>query len=86
MLELVVSFAVGFMILVVIIKMLSLPFKILKKLIVNSLIGALMLWLVSFLGAPFGLAVNINIISALIAGTLGIPGVLLILAYTNMHM
>ena len=84
MLELVLAFAIGFMIVVVVIKMLSVPFKILKGLIVNSLTGALILWLVSLLGNPLGLAVNINIISALIAGTLGIPGVLLILAYSNM--
>ena len=80
MLELAIAFALGLIILAVIIKILSIPFKLLWKFIVNSLIGAFMLWIVSL----FGVAVKINIISSLVAGVLGVPGVILIILYSYM--
>lgn len=80
MLEVIVSFAVGIVILGLIIKLLSIPFKLFWKFITNSIAGAIMLWIVSLFGVP----VKINIISALIAGVLGVPGVIIIILYTYM--
>ena len=65
------SLAMGVVILYVIVKLLSLPFK----LVWNGGIGAIMLWLANLLGgALFGVTVKITIIKALIAGFFGIPG------------
>ena len=65
------SLAMGVVILYVIVKLLSLPFK----LVCNGVIGAIMLWLANLLGgALFGVTVKITIIKALIAGFFGIPG------------
>lgn len=65
------SLAMGVVILYVIVKLLSLPFK----LVWNGVIGAIMLWLANLLGgALFGVTVKITIIKALIAGFFGIPG------------
>ena len=65
------SLAMGVVILYVIVKLLSLPFK----LVWNGVIGAIMLWLANLLGgALFGVTFKITIIKALIAGFFGIPG------------
>ena len=65
------SLAMGVIILYIIVKLLSLPFK----LVWNGIIGAIMLWLANLLGgALFGVSVKITIIKALIAGFFGIPG------------
>ena len=78
--ELVVAFIIGVVILGVLIKIMSIPFKLFWKFITNSIAGAIMLWIVSL----FGVAVKINIVSALVAGVLGIPGVILIVLYSYM--
>ena len=72
--EIIVSFIVGIIVLFVLMKLLALPFKLLWKLVTNSLIGALMLWVVNL----FGLGIQITFIKALIAGVFGIPGVVVI--------
>ena len=76
--ETIIAFAVGVILLGIVLKIVALPFKFLKWFITNSVAGALLLWLVALLGVP----VKINIVSALIAGALGLPGVLIIIAYT----
>ena len=76
--ETIIAFAVGVILLGIVLKIVALPFKFLKWFITNSVVGALLLWLVALLGVP----VKINIVSALIAGALGLPGVLIIIAYT----
>ena len=75
-----ISFAVGIIILCLIAKIISLPVKLLWKFITNSLIGAVMLWVVNL----FGAGIPIDIVRALIAGIFGIPGVLLILIYQHL--
>lgn len=77
MLEIVAALAVGLLLLTIAAKLLSLPFRLLKKFIVNSVIGAVLLSIVKLLG----FSVTINIVTALIAGIFGIPGVLCILAW-----
>ena len=49
--------------------------KLLWKMITNSLMGAVMLWAVNL----FGAGVDITFIKALIAGVLGVPGVIIVL-------
>ena len=78
MLEIIAALAVGLLLLTIAAKLLSLPFRLLKKFIVNSVIGAVLLSIVKLLG----FSVTINIVTALIAGIFGIPGVLCILAWS----
>lgn len=72
--EVVASFVVGMIVLYVLLRVLSLPFRIVWKLITNSIVGALMLWVVNL----FGLGIEITFLKALVAGFFGIPGVLVI--------
>ena len=57
------------------------PVKLLWKLIINSAIGLVLLLLVNYGAAYFGFALPINIITVLVAGFLGIPGILLLVCF-----
>lgn len=72
--EIIGSFIVGIIVLFILLRILSLPFRIVWKLITNSVVGALMLWVVNL----FGLGIDITFFKALIAGFFGVPGVLVV--------
>jgi len=57
------------------------PVKLLFKLIINSAIGLLLLLLVNYGAAYFGFVLPINLITVLVAGFLGIPGILLLVCF-----
>jgi inhibitor of the pro-sigma K processing machinery len=63
----------------IIAKILSWPFKIIFKLIINILLGALLIIIVNTFGAGIGLNIPFNTITALTSGLLGIPGVILLI-------
>ena len=67
--EIIGSFIVGIIVLFILLRVLSLPFRIAWKLITNSIVGALMLWVVNL----FGLGIEITFFKALIAGFFGVP-------------
>ena len=75
MLELIVAFAVGILVLCLLAKLISLPLKLMWKLVTNSLAGAILLWVVDL----FGAGIEITFLKALIAGVFGIPGVIVLL-------
>lgn len=73
--EIIAAFAVGLIALCLIGKIISLPMKLLWKMITNSLMGAVMLWVINL----FGAGVEITFFKALLAGVLGVPGVIIVL-------
>lgn len=72
-----VDILIALVVLFVLFKLLSLPFKIL----VNGVIGAVMLWIFNILGSAIGFTMEITLFKALIAGIFGIPGVVALVAY-----
>ena len=77
MLEFVAAIVLGIVAICIIAKLVALPFKILWKLISNSVVGAVVLWVLSLIGVP----VQINFFSALVAGLFGLPGVIAVVIY-----
>lgn len=77
-----ISFLIGLLVLFLVVKIFAWPIKILLKLIVNGILGGILLWLVNLVGGAFGLSIGINVVTALIAGILGIPGVLFLIILT----
>ncbi|MCQ2374199.1 MAG: pro-sigmaK processing inhibitor BofA family protein [Phascolarctobacterium sp.] len=61
---------VGVVLIFIVVKLLSLPFK----LVWNGILGALMLWLFNLVAGFFGYAVKITVLKALIAGFFGVIG------------
>ena len=68
---------VGVVLLLLLVKLLSMPFK----LVWNGICGAVLLWLVNILGSFVGFSLKITIIKALIAGFFGIPGALAVILF-----
>ncbi|WP_090092045.1 pro-sigmaK processing inhibitor BofA family protein [Clostridium uliginosum] len=66
---------IGIVLLFVIIKLLKWPLKI----ILNGILGVVILYLVNLVGANFNFSLSINAVTALIAGFLGIPGVVVLI-------
>ena len=50
------------------------PLKKIIKLICNSMIGLLIIFIINLVGKSFELHIGLNIINAIIVGLLGIPG------------
>ena len=59
--------------------LLVLPIKLIVRLVINGVIGALALIVFNVFGSYIGVTIGVNPITALIAGFLGIPGVLLMI-------
>lgn len=79
-LNIILAYALGLLLLYVIGWLLLVPVKFIVKLLYNGIIGGLMLWVLNLIGGYFNFGVAINPVTALVAGFLGIPGVLLIIA------
>ena len=66
-------------VLIIILKILSVPVRFIKGLVMNGITGLILLFLVNLLGSGLGLSIEMNIVNALIAGILGIPGIIILL-------
>ena len=78
--DVVAAFLIGLLLLFLVGRLLFVPFKLVIRLLFNAAVGGVLLWLVNLIGHQFGLSVPINPITALIAGFLGVPGVVLVVA------
>ena len=74
-------FVVAIILILIVVKLLSWPLKILIKLIINGILGAILLFIVNIFGSYFGFQIGINIVTALIAGVLGVPGVIFLIIF-----
>jgi len=76
----VIAYAFGVFLLYIVAYILYVPLKFVIRLMYNAIIGGVLLWVVNLVGGFLGLSVPINPVTALVAGFLGIPGVVLIIA------
>ncbi len=63
---------------ILLIKLLSAPLRKIIKLLLNAAMGFAMLYVVNFFGGSFGIELQLNLINALVAGFLGVPGIILL--------
>ena len=73
--DIIAGIAIGIVVFAILGKLIAPPFRILWKLITNSIVGAIILWAINL----FGVGIEITFLKALIVGILGIPGVVLVL-------
>ena len=50
------------------------PIKKILKLILNSILGGIIIYLINLIGANFGFHTGLNIVNSVIIGLLGLPG------------
>lgn len=72
-----IPLVVGVIALFVIVKLLSMPFK----LVWNGICGAVLLWVINLIGSLVGFGLKITVIKALIAGFFGVPGAIAVVLY-----
>ena len=65
---------------IVVLRLLAKPIRFVFKLLINTALGFVLLWLINFFGGGIGIALELSLLNAVIVGLLGIPGVLLLLA------
>jgi len=75
----VVAYLFGLFLLYILMRLLYVPLKFVLTLVVNGVIGGLLLVVFNILGSLFGISIGINLVTAVIAGFLGIPGILLMI-------
>ncbi len=78
-LTVIIAYLFGLMLLYILARLLLIPLRLAIRLLINGAIGGFLLWLVNLLGMFVGVYLPINPITALVAGFLGIPGVILLL-------
>ena len=60
-------------------KIFSVPLKALFKLIINSVLGGILIFLINAIGAVWGFHIGLNVVTAVLVGLLGIPGAILLI-------
>ena len=76
-LDMMVYALIGLALLFLIIKLLKWPLKIL----INGILGIILLYISNIVGSYIGFVLPVNAISALIAGFLGIPGIIFLVLF-----
>lgn len=56
----------------------AVPLAKILKLILNSILGAILIWFINLIGASFQFHIGINMITAILVGILGLPGAILL--------
>ncbi len=54
------------------------PIKAILKLIINSILGIILLYIVNLIGGIWNFHIGINAVTAIVVGILGIPGIVLL--------
>lgn len=75
--EMIIYAVIGLALLYLVIKLLKWPIKLL----INGVVGVVLLYVANYIGSYFNFYITINPITAIIAGFLGIPGVIFLIIF-----
>lgn len=64
---------------ILLLKILKKPIRLLFKLLVNTVFGFIGLAVINLVGGFFGVTLGVNLLNALVVGVFGLPGVALLL-------
>ena len=73
----VVAAAIGILLLL---RIFTRPIKKIFKFLLHAVFGFVLLWIVNYFGAALGIVLELSLVNCLVAGFIGIPGVLILLA------
>ena len=65
--------------LIALIRVVQTPLRLALKLLANTLLGFLALWVVNLTAGVTGITLGLNLLNALVIGILGLPGFVLLL-------
>jgi inhibitor of the pro-sigma K processing machinery len=75
------AYALGIFALYVVGYMFLVPIKIILRLLINSIAGAISIVVINWIGSYWDIHISLNVISAVIVGILGVPGAVLLAVY-----
>ena len=55
-------------------KVFIIPIKKVLKLVINSVLGGIAIFLINLIGATFGFHIGLNVFTSILVGLLGLPG------------
>lgn len=61
-------------------KVFIVPIKVIMKLLINSVLGGLLIYVINMIGAGFNFHIGLNAFTAVFVGLLGIPGSIALIA------
>lgn len=59
-------------------KVFIVPIKTILKLIINSILGGVIIFVINLIGVNFGFHIGLNLITSIFIGLLGIPGTIVL--------
>lgn len=75
----IIAFTFGILVLFILVRLLYLPMRMIMRFLGNTVMGGILLALFNLAGAYWGLQIGLNVITAIIIGFLGVPGIILLL-------
>lgn len=76
--NLVIAFGLGLLLLYLLGRVMMVPLKLIFKLLINAVAGGILLLVINYFGSFLNMHIPFNPITALVAGFLGIPGVIML--------
>ena len=67
------------LLLVFLIKVFKFSIKTFFKLIINTILGGVLIFIINYFGENIGIHIGLNVITSIIVGILGVPGAILLL-------
>jgi len=77
-------FLIAIIAILIVVKLLAWPLKILIRLLLNAVLGVVLLLVVNYFGSYFHIVIGINAVTALVAGFFGVPGVIFLIIFKTM--
>ena len=66
----------------IIVRVFALPLKWILKILLNSILGGILIFVINLIGGAFNFHIGLNIITSIIVGFLGVPGAILLAVLT----
>ncbi len=77
--ERIILYAAAGIAVLIVMRIFTLPIRWIFRLLLNTALGFVGLFLANWLGSYIGISLGINLINALVVGSLGLPGLVLLL-------
>jgi len=79
-LNFIIAFFFGILVIYLLVRVLYFPLRLFGRFLLNTIAGGVLLVVFNFFaGAFWGLQIGLNVITAIIVGVMGIPGIILLL-------
>ncbi len=75
----ILAFFFGAIVIYLLARLLYFPLRIFFRFLINMLAGGILLALFNIIGAFWGVQIGLNVVTALVVGLMGVPGVVLLL-------